>query len=90
MSEAVESPKIENRILAALPAEDYQRLSSHLEPMVLHHSQVLYRAGDVMDYGYFPSKSMVSLCAGYKESCASSETLNVINPFFNKAERSNE
>jgi CRP-like cAMP-binding protein len=60
MSEAVR-PQIENHLLAALPAEDYQRLSPHLEPVELHHGQILYRAGGVIDYVYFPSKSMVSL-----------------------------
>jgi CRP-like cAMP-binding protein len=60
MSEAL-SPQSENQLLAALPTEDYQRLSSHLEPVELQHSQILYEAGGSMDYVYFPSNSMVSL-----------------------------
>jgi CRP-like cAMP-binding protein len=60
MSEAL-SPQSENHLLAALPPEDYQRLSSHLEPVELQHSQILYEAGGSMDYVYFPSKSMISL-----------------------------
>jgi len=54
-------PQSENHILAALPAEDYERLSPHLESVELHHSQILYKAGGSMDYVYFPSNSMVSL-----------------------------
>jgi CRP-like cAMP-binding protein len=60
MSEALRSQS-ENHILAALPAEDYRRLSSHLEPVELSHGRILYKAGDVIDYVYFPSNSMVSL-----------------------------
>ncbi|HEY0100896.1 MAG TPA: Crp/Fnr family transcriptional regulator [Pyrinomonadaceae bacterium] len=60
MSEALR-PQNQNHILAALPAEDYQRLSAHLEPIELRHSQVLYDAGGAMDYVYFPLGSMVSL-----------------------------
>ncbi len=60
MYEAV-SPQGENHILSGLPAEDYQRLSSHLETVKLRHGQILYEAGGPMDYVYFPSGSMVSL-----------------------------
>ncbi|HEX8127842.1 MAG TPA: Crp/Fnr family transcriptional regulator [Pyrinomonadaceae bacterium] len=60
MSEAL-STQSENHILASLNAEDYQRLSPHLEPVELHHSQILYEAGGPMDYVYFPSNAMVSL-----------------------------
>lgn len=60
MSEVVR-PQHNNRILAALPAEDYERLSSHIEPVELQHSQILYEAGGRMDYVYFPEKAMVSL-----------------------------
>ena len=51
----------ENRILAALPAEDFQRLSPHLEPIELHLGQILYEAGSKIEYVYFPLNSMVSL-----------------------------
>lgn len=60
MSEAL-SPQSENHLLAALPAEDYQRLSSHLQPVELRHGQILYETGGAMDYVYFPSNSMISL-----------------------------
>jgi CRP-like cAMP-binding protein len=50
-----------NHIFAALPAEDFQRLSPHMEPVELHLGQILYEAGGKIDYVYFPLNSMVSL-----------------------------
>lgn len=60
MSEAPR-PQSENHILASLPAKDYERLSSHLESIELTHSHILYEAGGLMDYVYFPTNSMISL-----------------------------
>ena len=54
-------PQTENRILARLPSEDYQRLLPHLESVELHHSQVLTESGERMEYAYFPHDSMISL-----------------------------
>jgi CRP-like cAMP-binding protein len=54
-------PQIKNQILAALPAEDYQRLSPHLETVDLVHAQVLYEMGGAVDHIYFPTNAMVSL-----------------------------
>jgi CRP-like cAMP-binding protein len=55
------STQSENHILASLPTEDYQRLSPHLEFVELQHGQILYQAGGIIDYVYFPSNAMVSL-----------------------------
>ncbi|HLL14180.1 MAG TPA: Crp/Fnr family transcriptional regulator [Pyrinomonadaceae bacterium] len=60
MSEA-RCPQSENHILVTLPAEDYQRLSSHLEPVELQHGRILYETGGLIDYVYFPSNAMISL-----------------------------
>ena len=60
MSEALRQP-IENQILAALPREDYERIAEHLEQVDLPHGQILYRTDQLIDYVYFPLKSMVSL-----------------------------
>lgn len=62
MSDTVR-PQSENHLLAALPAEDYERIREHLEPIDLQHSQVLYEVGGAMEYVYFPFKSMISLIA---------------------------
>lgn len=62
MSQESHTPNV-NRILAALPREDYERLSPHLQPVELAHGQVLYRAGERIEHVYFPTGSMISLIA---------------------------
>ncbi len=52
---------IENRLLAALPAEDYQRLVPHLEPVELSREQVLYEPFEPIRHVYFPHQAIVSL-----------------------------
>ena len=52
-----------NRLLAALPSEDYQRLLPHLQPVELPQHKILYNAGEDYDYAYFPSHSIVSTVA---------------------------
>ncbi len=52
-----------NRLLAALPTEDYQRLYHHLEPVKLPQNKILYNAGEDYKYAYFPSHSIVSTVA---------------------------
>jgi CRP-like cAMP-binding protein len=51
----------QNRLLAALPAADYQRLQSHLTPIPLQLGAALYESGVEMRYLYFPTNSIVSL-----------------------------
>lgn len=51
----------QNRILATLPASDYQRLQPHLEHVDLTHGVVLYERGGTIKYLYFPFYAMVSL-----------------------------
>lgn len=50
-----------NRLLAALPPEEYQRLLPQLEFVALELGQVLYQIGEPIDYVYFPHRSLVSL-----------------------------
>jgi CRP-like cAMP-binding protein len=54
------SPR-QNHLLAALPAQDFARLSAHLElvPMPLGH--VLYESGSELRHVYFPTTAIVSL-----------------------------
>lgn len=54
-------PPTENRILAALPPAEYERLASHLEPVELPLGRILYHAGGEMEHVYFPLNSMISL-----------------------------
>src|SRR5690349_3232838 len=54
------APK-ENRLLAAMPAEEYQRLVGSLERMPMSLGQALYESGEPQGYVYFPTSSIVSL-----------------------------
>lgn len=60
MSDQLRQPT-ENRILAALPAADYERIAPHLKPVSMPRGQVLYYTGDPIEQVYFPSGSMVSI-----------------------------
>ncbi|WP_428827047.1 diguanylate cyclase [Azonexus sp. IMCC34842] len=51
----------QNRILAALPTAEYERLDDNLEQVDLALGQVLYEAGDTPEFVYFPTTSIVSL-----------------------------
>lgn len=50
-----------NRLLSALPREEYERLSRHLEPVRLAAGQTLYDVGDAVRHAYFPKGGMLSL-----------------------------
>ncbi len=50
-----------NRLLAALPAEEYERLLPHLEPVSFSLGETVYESGERMEYVYFPTDSIVSL-----------------------------
>jgi CRP-like cAMP-binding protein len=65
MPEELYRPK--NHLLAALPAEDYQRLLPHLEPVPLSLRQILYAEGDLIEYVYFPHRAIISLIRTVEE-----------------------
>ena len=50
-----------NRLLAALPEENYEALLPFLEPVVLPLGMALYESGGAQGYVYFPTSSIVSL-----------------------------
>lgn len=52
-----------NRLLAALPQEDYQRLAHYLEYVELPQHKVLFHAGEHYGHAYFPSHAIVSSVA---------------------------
>lgn len=68
----------QNHLLAALPAAEFERLSPHLEPVVLPLGDMLYEPGTQMQYAYFPTTSIVSLHY-VMESGASAEAAGVGN-----------
>jgi CRP-like cAMP-binding protein len=52
---------IQNRLLAALPRQSYQRLRQHLEPVSLAFGQVLHQPGGHIQHVYFPYSGVISL-----------------------------
>ena len=51
----------ENRLLAALPKDDYDRLLPHLEKVSLPLRDILYEANGPIEHVYFPLSGVVSL-----------------------------
>ena len=49
-----------NKLLSALPAEDFSRLFPHLEPVSLGAGDVLYKLDEQMRYAYFPETAVIS------------------------------
>ena len=50
-----------NHLLAALPYDDYEQLLASCEETELAFAEVVYRAGDLISYVYFPITSFISL-----------------------------
>lgn len=50
-----------NRLLASLPAADYRRLLSHLEPQPISPGDVLYEPDARLQYVHFPTAGIISL-----------------------------
>jgi len=67
-----------NSLLAALPGDVQQRLSSHLELVHLPLGQVLHESGESVRHVYFPTDSIVSLL-NVMENGASAEIAVVGN-----------
>jgi CRP-like cAMP-binding protein len=51
----------ENRLLAKLSVEEYEPLATHLEPVSLPLSKILFMPEDSLQHVYFPTTSIVSL-----------------------------
>ena len=63
----------QNRLLAALPRRDYQRLTRHLEPVTLAFGEVLHEPGRRMRHVYFPHDGVVSLLTVVREPTKAAE-----------------
>jgi CRP-like cAMP-binding protein len=53
-------PASANKLLSALPREEYARLQKHMETVHLTKGRILYHIGDPMTHVYFPLSGMVS------------------------------
>lgn len=63
MSAASQPVKYTNRLLAALPRAEVERLAPALERVSLQRKRILYDAGDHVRYAYFVLDGMISLLA---------------------------
>ncbi len=52
---------VQNRLLAALPPEDYALVAPHLTHIDLDRGRLLYEPGDRIDAAYFPHDGVISL-----------------------------
>jgi CRP-like cAMP-binding protein len=68
----------QNHLLAALPAEIFERLSPHLELIPMPLGEVLYESGGQLQHVYFPTTAIVSLHY-VMENGASAEVAGVGN-----------
>ncbi|MDQ3753261.1 MAG: cyclic nucleotide-binding domain-containing protein [Acidobacteriota bacterium] len=50
-----------NKLLAALPRAEFDRLALHLEQVNLSKDTILYDAGEVVRHAYFLQSGMISL-----------------------------
>ncbi len=58
---AIPGERVENRLLAALPGDEYERLLPQLQPVSFSLGEVVYEFGGQLDYVFFPTTSIVSL-----------------------------
>lgn len=61
MSES--SRQLSNRVLSALPKEDYDRIAPHLEYVEMKQGEVLFHPEERIGYAYFPYRGTVSMVA---------------------------
>lgn len=52
---------VKNRLLVALPQEEYERLRPSLELVSLELGEVIYESGEHLDHVYFPTTAIISL-----------------------------
>ncbi|MBS1197920.1 MAG: Crp/Fnr family transcriptional regulator [Proteobacteria bacterium] len=68
----------QNHLLAALPPDEFERLSPHLELVLMPLGKMLYEPGTQLHHAYFPTSAIISL-HHVMESGASAESAGVGN-----------
>src|SRR5687767_1282593 len=64
---AASPPQLSNRLLAALPRKDYQRMLPKLEIVSLAFGDILYQPGDAITHVHFPNNAIISLLSAVAE-----------------------
>jgi CRP-like cAMP-binding protein len=72
-------PPTQNRLIAACPAEVYDRLHSHLLPLTLSFGEIICEAGAEQEFAYFPVGAVVSFLLGTTDQGVSAEVGTVGN-----------
>ncbi|MGI8883121.1 MAG: Crp/Fnr family transcriptional regulator [Pyrinomonadaceae bacterium] len=62
-----ETTKPNNRLLAALPAKEYQRLLPKLKEIPLIYTKTIYESDDIISRVYFPESGIISLLSAVGE-----------------------
>jgi CRP-like cAMP-binding protein len=68
MSSSSQQSPIKNRLLAALPRAEFERLNPHLEPVSLPKGHLVYDAGDIVRHAYFLENGIISLLSATTKS----------------------
>jgi CRP-like cAMP-binding protein len=94
MTESAHLPFLTNKLLAALPDDDYQRILPSLEVISLEIRQTLYELNEIIAYLYFPLSGMASILVGMgdgtlSEACVVGNEGFVGVPVFLGAEKTN-
>jgi CRP-like cAMP-binding protein len=61
MSNLTPTERVQNRLLDALPHEEYERLVPSLQQVSFSLGEVVYEFGGHLDYVFFPTTSIISL-----------------------------
>lgn len=64
------SSPLDNRLLAALPTEEFDRVVALMENVYLEFQQVLYEPNEPIEYVYFPNTGVVSLLTVMEDGAA--------------------
>ncbi len=64
-----------NRLIAAMPAEDYAHIAPHLEVVALTPRTVLAESGSPLRYAYFPHAGVICLMAALHKGGAETATI---------------
>ena len=57
------TPVSQNRLLAAIPPEELEHLALHFQRVPLVFGEILFEAGDLIEFIYFPINGMISMIA---------------------------